>query len=44
LAPGGSCQPVRYHLPRGTKAPLTHMYSNDATLKIGVSSVRANAP
>jgi hypothetical protein len=44
LAPGGSCQPVGYYLPRGTKVPLTHVYATDATLKIGVSSVRAVLP
>jgi alcohol dehydrogenase len=44
LAPGGICQPVGYYLPPGTKVPLMHMYANDATLKIAVSSVRAVLP
>lgn len=44
LAPGGFCQPVGYYLPRGTKVPLMHMYANDATLKVGVSNVRAVLP
>ncbi|HEY6647482.1 MAG TPA: zinc-binding alcohol dehydrogenase, partial [Mycobacterium sp.] len=44
LAPGGICQPVGYYLPPGTKVPLMHMYANDATLKIAVSSVRPVLP
>jgi alcohol dehydrogenase len=44
LAPGGICQPVGYYLPPGTKVPLMHMYANDATLKISVSSVRPVLP
>jgi hypothetical protein len=44
LAPCGNCQPVGYYRPRGTKVPLTHVYATDATLKIGVSSVRAVLP
>ncbi|WOC14031.1 zinc-dependent alcohol dehydrogenase [Gordonia sp. MP11Mi] len=44
LEPGGSCQPVGYYLPRGTKVPLMHMYANDATLNIGVSHVRPVLP
>jgi alcohol dehydrogenase len=44
LAPGGVCQPVGFYLPPGTKVPLMHMYVNDATLKISVSSVRPLLP
>jgi threonine dehydrogenase-like Zn-dependent dehydrogenase len=44
LAPGGICKPVGYYLPPGTKVPLMHMYANDATLKIAVSSVRPVLP
>jgi threonine dehydrogenase-like Zn-dependent dehydrogenase len=44
LAPGGICRPVGYYLPPGTKVPLMHMYANDATLKIAVTSVRAVLP
>ncbi len=44
LAPGGTCQPVGYYLPRGTKVPLMHMYANDATLKIGVCNIRPVLP
>ncbi|MEU1995639.1 alcohol dehydrogenase catalytic domain-containing protein [Nocardia gamkensis] len=44
LAPGGFCRPVGYYLPVGTKVPLMHMYTNDATLKIGVSNVRPILP
>ena len=44
LAPGGVCQPVGFYLPPGTKVPLMHMYVNDATLKIAVSSVRPLLP
>jgi len=44
LAPGGTCQPVGYYLPRGTKVPLMHMYANDATIKIGVCNVRPVLP
>jgi threonine dehydrogenase-like Zn-dependent dehydrogenase len=44
LAPGGICQPVGYYLPPGTRVPLMHMYANDATLKIAVSSVRPVLP
>jgi len=44
LAPGGVCRPVGFYLPPGTKVPLMHMYVNDATLKIAVSSVRPLLP
>jgi threonine dehydrogenase-like Zn-dependent dehydrogenase len=44
LTPGGTCQAVGYYVPPSTKVPLMHMYANDATLKIGVSSVRPVLP
>jgi threonine dehydrogenase-like Zn-dependent dehydrogenase len=44
LAPGGTCQAVGYYVPPSTNVPLMHMYANDATLKIGVSSVRPVLP
>lgn len=44
LNPGGICTAVGYYLATGTKVPLMHMYANDATLRIGVSSVRPVLP
>ena len=44
LNPGGICTPVGYYLAPNTKVPLMHMYANDATLRIGVSSVRPDLP
>jgi alcohol dehydrogenase len=44
LNPGGICTPVGYYLAPNTKVPLMHMYANDATLRIGVSSVRPLLP
>ena len=44
LNPGGICTPVGYYLAPNTKVPLMHMYANDATLRIGVSSVRPILP
>jgi threonine dehydrogenase-like Zn-dependent dehydrogenase len=44
LNPGGVCTAVGYYLRSGTKVPMMHMYANDATLKVGVSSVRPLLP
>jgi len=44
LNPGGVCTAVGYYLRPGTKVPMMHMYANDATLKVGVSSVRSVLP
>ena len=44
LKPGGICTPVGYYFAPNTKVPLMHMYANDATLSIGVSSVRSLLP
>ena len=44
LNPGGICTPVGYYLAPNTKVPLMHMYANDASLRIGVSSVRPVLP
>jgi threonine dehydrogenase-like Zn-dependent dehydrogenase len=44
LNPGGVCTAVGYYLKPGTKVPMMHMYANDATLKVGVSSVRPQLP
>ena len=44
LNPGGICTPVGYYLAPNTKVPLMHMYANDATLRLGVSSVRPILP
>jgi alcohol dehydrogenase len=44
LNPGGVCTPVGYYMAPNTKVPLMHMYANDASLRIGVSSVRPVLP
>jgi threonine dehydrogenase-like Zn-dependent dehydrogenase len=44
LNPGGVCTAVGYYMAQNTKAPLMHMYANDATLRLGVSSVRPVLP
>ena len=44
LNPGGTCTAVGYYLGTNTKAPLMHMYATDATLHLGVSSVRPLLP
>jgi threonine dehydrogenase-like Zn-dependent dehydrogenase len=44
LAPGGVCTAVGYYLATGTRVPLMRMYATDATLRIGVSHVRAILP
>ncbi|MEU6642604.1 alcohol dehydrogenase catalytic domain-containing protein [Saccharomonospora sp. NPDC046836] len=44
LAPGGVCTAVGYYLATGTRVPLMHMYATDATLRLGVSHVRAILP
>jgi len=44
LNPGGVCTAVGYYLAPNTKVPLMHMYANDATLRVGVSSVRPLLP
>jgi threonine dehydrogenase-like Zn-dependent dehydrogenase len=44
LRPGGICTPVGYYMAPNTKVPLMHMYANDATLHLGVSSVRPVLP
>jgi threonine dehydrogenase-like Zn-dependent dehydrogenase len=44
LNPGGTCTAVGYYLSPGTKVPLMHMYATDATLRLGVSSVRPVLP
>jgi threonine dehydrogenase-like Zn-dependent dehydrogenase len=44
LNPGGICTAVGYYLAPTTRTPLMHMYANDATLRVGVSSVRPVLP
>ncbi|MFB9832836.1 alcohol dehydrogenase catalytic domain-containing protein [Actinoallomurus acaciae] len=44
LAPGGVCTAVGYYLAAGTRVPLMRMYATDATLRVGVSHVRAVLP
>ena len=44
LAPGGTCTSVGYYFPKGTALPLMQMYTNDATLRTGVSHARASLP
>lgn len=44
LNPGGVCTTVGYYLAPNTKTPVMHMYANDATLRVGVSSVRPVLP
>ena len=44
LNPGGVCTAVGYYLSPNTRTPLMHMYANDATLRVGVSSVRPVLP
>jgi threonine dehydrogenase-like Zn-dependent dehydrogenase len=44
LAPGGICTAVGYYLATGTRVPLMHMYATDASLRLGVSHVRAALP
>jgi alcohol dehydrogenase len=44
LEPGGICTAVGYYLAPNTRVPLMHMYANDATLRLGVSSVRPVLP
>jgi len=44
LEPGGVCTAVGYYLAPNTKVPLMQMYTNDATLRVGVSSVRPVLP
>lgn len=44
LAPGGICTAVGYYLATGTRVPLMSMYASDATLRLGVSHVRAVLP
>jgi threonine dehydrogenase-like Zn-dependent dehydrogenase len=44
LNPGGTCTAVGYYLAPHTRTPLMHMYATDATLHLGVSSVRPVLP
>ena len=44
LNPGGVCTAVGYYLSPGTRVPLMRMYATDATLRLGVSSVRPVLP
>ena len=44
LSPGGVCTAVGYYLATNTGVPLMHMYATDATLRLGVSSVRPTLP
>jgi threonine dehydrogenase-like Zn-dependent dehydrogenase len=44
LKPGGTCTAVGYYLAPNTGVPLMHMYATDATLRVGVSSVRPVLP
>jgi alcohol dehydrogenase len=44
LNAGGTCTAVGYYLGTHTKVPLMHMYATDATLHLGVSSVRPLLP
>jgi len=44
LNPGGVCTAVGYYLAPTTRVPLMHMYATDATLRLGVSSVRPVLP
>ena len=44
LKPGGTCTAVGYYLSPHTGVPLMHMYATDATLRVGVSSVRPVLP
>ena len=43
-APGGFVTAVGYYVKTNTGTPLMHMYANDITLHIGVSSPRATMP
>lgn len=44
LNPGGVCTAVGYYFSPTTGVPLMHMYATDATLHLGVSSVRPILP
>jgi threonine dehydrogenase-like Zn-dependent dehydrogenase len=44
LNPGGVCTAVGYYLSPNTRVPLMRMYATDATLRLGVSSVRPVLP
>jgi threonine dehydrogenase-like Zn-dependent dehydrogenase len=44
LSPGGTCTAVGYYMAPNTRVPLMHMYATDATLHLGVSSVRPVLP
>lgn len=44
LKPGGVCTAVGYYLSPNTRVPLMRMYATDATLRLGVSSVRPVLP
>jgi threonine dehydrogenase-like Zn-dependent dehydrogenase len=44
VAPGGVCTAVGYYVATGTRVPLMHMYTTDATLRLGVSHSRAILP
>ena len=44
LNPGGVCTAVGYYFAPNTGVPLMHMYATDATLRLGVSSVRPVLP
>jgi alcohol dehydrogenase len=44
LEPGGICTAVGYYLSPNTRVPLMRMYATDATLRLGVSSVRPVLP
>jgi alcohol dehydrogenase len=44
LNPGGICTAVGYYLSPATRVPLMRMYATDATLHLGVSSVRPVLP
>lgn len=44
LAPGGTCTSVGFYHRKGTSLPLMQMYTNDSTLRTGISHPRADLP
>ena len=44
LAPGGTCTSIGFYHQKGTSLPLMQMYTNDATLRTGISHPRADLP
>lgn len=44
LAPGGTCTSVGFYHQKGTALPLMQMYTNDSTLRTGISHPRADLP